>query len=68
MRLGKTQKHIIQYLKDSGGKHVYIGATSGKGCLAGYYLEEVERSLAALVRRKIVIEDKPGFYTLPENK
>ena len=66
-RLGKTQRLILQYLEDAGGEHVSLGCGSRGGCLTGYFWEEVERSLRALIVRGIVVEDKRGFYSLPPN-
>lgn len=67
MRLGKTQNLIVQYIRERGAEHVYLGCGANKGCLTGYFWEEIERSLAALIRRGIVIEKKRGFYALPSD-
>ncbi len=65
-RLGPVQKAIVQWVTDGG--YTYIGAgtqhhrTYG---LAGRTLEEIERSVKALVARGILKQHKPGFYSLP---
>ncbi|WP_297500546.1 hypothetical protein [Ferrovum sp.] len=69
MRLGKTQKLIIWRMLREGGEHVFIGPTRthGQDLFGGCFWEKVERSLAALVRRGIVVEKKRGFYSLPSD-
>ncbi len=73
MRLGKTQKLIIWYMLREGGEHVHVGPACSRTyeLFAGYFWEEVERSLMALIKRGIVIEKKPqrkgGFYALPSD-
>lgn len=67
MRLGKIQAALIQWITDVGG-YTYIGSgTQGhlRYGLGGRTLEEVERSLKALVKRGLIVEQKPGFYSLP---
>jgi hypothetical protein len=63
MRLGKTQSLIVQYLKECGGRG-FIGATCKAKQFNGLYLEEIERSLQALIKRQVVIKDGIGFYRL----
>ena len=56
----------MQLLTDAGG-YAYIGAgTTGHQAygLGGRTLEEIERSLAGLIRRGLIKEQKPGFYSL----
>jgi hypothetical protein len=65
MRLGKTQRLVVQFLREAGGTHVCLGPSVRAGCLMGYTWEEVSRSLDALIKRGIVVEVKWGFYTLP---
>jgi hypothetical protein len=66
MRLGKIQKAIVQWVTDNG--YTYIGAGTQnhqRYGLGGRTLEEIERSVQALVARGILKEHKPGFYSLP---
>lgn len=68
MRLGKVQAAIIQWITDSGG-YTYIGSgTTGhqRYGLGGRTLEEIERSLAGLIKRGMIKQQKPGFYSLPD--
>lgn len=67
-RVGKVQAAILDFVRLGGGRHVYVGAGAsvlGTG-LAGYYAEELERPIKALVKRGLLVERKNAFYTLPE--
>jgi hypothetical protein len=54
-KLGKVQRAILNHIANSGGDGAYIGrsARAPEG-LEGYNLKELERPLAALVRKGII--------------
>lgn len=68
MRLGKIQAALMQLLTDAGG-YAYLGAgtTAHQDYgLGGRSLEEIQRSLAGLIKRGLIREQKPGFYSLSD--
>lgn len=52
--LGRTQKQIVDFLATCGPEGGYIRNASRGGFLRGYYLEEVERSMEALIKRGVL--------------
>lgn len=54
MRLGPIQQSIVTFLKRCGPNGGCIGVTTRAPEFAGLDLEQVERALQALIRRKIV--------------
>lgn len=67
MRLGKIQKALVQWVTEQGYTYIGAGTTAHQRYgLGGRDLEEIERSLQALVARGIIKEHKPGFYSLPD--
>lgn len=66
-RFGKIQKSILQWVTDTG--YTYIGPVTKDHWnygLGGRDLEEIMRSVNALVARGILKEHQPGFYSLPD--
>lgn len=66
-RLGSVQKAIMQWVTEGG--YTYIGAGTHNHLrygLGGRSLEEVQRSVDALVARGLIKMHKPGFYSLPD--
>ena len=54
MRLGRTQKQIVEYLRQCGPDGGYIPNAPHADLLLGYTMEEVMRSAAALERRGVI--------------
>jgi hypothetical protein len=53
MRLGTIQRDVMAFLARNGGRG-YIGSITRAPEFRGYDLEQVERSLAALMRRGVI--------------
>jgi DNA-binding MarR family transcriptional regulator len=53
VRLGTIQRDVLAFLSRNGGKG-YIGSMTRAREFRGYDLEQVERSLASLIRRGVV--------------
>ncbi len=66
MRLGSIQKDIVAYLNRCGPEGGYIGTTCRAEEFHGYYWEQVERSINALMRRRII--RKEGIRYILVNK
>lgn len=67
MKLGKIQKALVQWVTEGG--YTYIGAGTNNHLrygLGGKTCDEIERSLRVLVKRGIIKQHKPGFYSLPD--
>lgn len=54
MRLGQIQRDIVDYLTRCGADGGYIGPLTKDDEFRGYDFEQVERSLAALMRRGVI--------------
>lgn len=66
-RLGKIQKALVQWITESGYAYIGAGTTAHQRYgLGGRDLEEIDRSLDALVARGIIKRWKPNFYSLPD--
>lgn len=66
-RLGKVQKAIVQWVTECGYTYIGAGTTHHRAYgLGGKTLEEIERSVSALVARGIIKQHKPKFYSLPD--
>lgn len=66
-RLGKTQQFLMNYIREQGGAHVFIGVGVRGSGWAGYDYEEVKRSLDALTRRGLLRVERRCFYDLMPN-
>jgi len=65
-RLGTVQKAIVRWVTDGGYAYIGAGTTHHRSYgLGGRTLEEIERSVKALVSRGILKQHKPNFYSLP---
>lgn len=68
-RLGSVQKAIMQWVTDGGYTYIGAGTKHHRSYgLGGRTLEEIQRSVDALVARGLLKMHKPGFYSLPEWK
>lgn len=54
MRIGKIQQDVLLYLARCGEKGGYIGQGTKAQEFQGLTLEQVERAIAGLLRRKII--------------
>lgn len=54
MRLGTVQRNIMAFLSRCGESGAFIGSTTKAEELRGYDLEQVERALTGLLRRRII--------------
>lgn len=54
MRLGSVQKNVMTYLTRCGDLGGPVSSTTKAEELRGYDLEQVERAVAGLLRRKII--------------
>lgn len=66
MRLGKTQKQIVAFLESCGEEGGYVFSAPRSGYLKGHDIEEVERSLAALEKRGIVVKLSSARHALSD--
>jgi hypothetical protein len=64
IKLSKNQEIILNYIKEQGGKHVYIGITLKANWCAGWDWHEVERPLKGLIKRGILTVTSKSFYHL----
>lgn len=55
MRLGRFQRAIVAYLAPYGEDGGHIGATTASPHFRGFLLEDVERAMAAMFRRRLLI-------------
>lgn len=57
MRIGSVQRNILMFLYRCPETGAFIGATTACDELAGYDLSQVERALAALIRRDLIYKE-----------
>lgn len=66
-RLGMVQKALMKWITETG--YTYIGGNTTdhhRYGLGGRDLNEIKRSLDAMIERGLIKEHKPGFYSLPD--
>lgn len=66
-RLGTVQRALMKWITETGYTFIGGGTTDHQRYgLGGRDLNEIKRSLDALIERGLIKQHKPGFYSLPD--